>query len=93
MSMWLLPFTLAGLIGFAMLLSSVLLELCRAARQAARVAAISIRVRLRERRRPTIREWWYCFCREITDGYDSLIIGFIEVPRDPMKPIRARLPR
>lgn len=67
-------------------------EVWRAGRQSLRVAAVAIRVHLADRRRVSCREWWRAFKRELFSSYSSLIIGFIEIPRDPSKPLRARLP-
>lgn len=88
----LLPFACigAGMVAFVVFL--FVAEIIRALRQSKRVAAIAIRRSSGVRRRITCREWAYSFRREFFSSYSSLIIGFIEIPRDPRKRLRARLP-
>lgn len=89
---WLLPFACigAGMVAFILFLFAA--EVIRALRQSKRVAAIAIRRSNMKRRRITCREWVWAFRREFFSSYDSLIIGFIEIPRNPSKPLRARIP-
>lgn len=92
MTWLLLPFACigAGVVAFVSWL--FVAEVYRALRQSRRVAAVVIRRSSMVRRRITCREWAYSFRREFFSSYSSLIVGFIEIPRDPSKPLRARFP-
>lgn len=76
-----------------MVVCLLLEEVFRALRQSHRIAVVCIRTRLFQRRNPTLREWWRCFCREVFSEYTSLEISFIEIPHDPSKPMRSALRR
>lgn len=86
---FLLPFATIGFGVVAAIVMQFLAEIVRAARQSKRVAAISIR-RTTGARKITARQWAYAFRRELFSGYDSLIVGSVEIPHDPSKPIRDR---
>jgi hypothetical protein len=79
-------FTVVGFV-----VGSVLQEIFRAIRQSHRVVSVSIRAGGGERRSPTWREWWRAFRYDFCSSYSSLVIRFIEIPRDPSKPMRSRL--
>lgn len=80
-----------GSVVVATCVSLVLREAIRAVRQGLRVAAVATRIY--SRRRPSLKEDWFAIKREFCRSYSSLIIGFVEIPHDPSKPLRARLPR
>jgi len=87
-----LPFAMIG-VGVVVFVSCLLIgEVIRALRQSKRIAAIAIRHASGERRRITCREWLFSFRRELFSSYTSLRVGFIDVPRNPSCPFRARLP-
>jgi hypothetical protein len=85
---FMLPFTMIGVFVVSFFVFYLLSETVRAIRQSHRVATVHIRVSTAERRRPTVREWWYCFIREFDRKYDYLTIGFINIPHNPSKPMR-----
>jgi len=85
-----LPFAAIGAAIVAFFLACIVSETVRAVRQSRRVAAVAVR-HATGRRRITAREWWYGFKREWFSGYSSLVIGFVEIPRNPDEPLRGRL--
>jgi hypothetical protein len=70
----------------------VMRELIRAARQAMRIAHVVARANGR-REKPSFGLWWSAFRHDFTSSYDSLVIRYVEMPRNPSRPMRARLPR
>ena len=66
-------------------------ELVRAARQAVRIAHVVARAKGRDNR-PGFRLWWRAFRRDLFSSYSTMTIRFVELPRNPSKPMRARLP-
>ena len=88
---WIIPFSVCAAIGaggIALVAWSFLSEIVRAVRQSHRVATVHVRVSLAERRRPTWREWWFSFRRELFRSYSYLTIGFINIPHNPSEPMR-----
>lgn len=89
-SIFVLPFAVIGVIVFVLAAVSFAREVIRSARQAARVAAVGVRVGAGERRKPSLKEYGFAFRSEFCSSYDSLIIGHVEIPHDPSKPLRDR---
>ena len=67
----------------------VLKELVRAFRQSQRVVTIATR-KYTDRRKPTLKERWWGFKRELLRGYTTLEIHDIVIPHDPSQPIRGK---
>lgn len=86
------PFTAIGVGIVTFLICLLIGELNRAIRQSHRVATVAVRAGGGPRRKITYREWRRAFKREFGSSYSSLIIRFVEIPHDPSKPLRARLP-
>ncbi|PWE57147.1 hypothetical protein DEM27_05765 [Metarhizobium album] len=89
---FLVPFAMIGAGVVTLIIIVVSAELIRAARQSKRVAAVAVRYNCQGRRRITAKEWCFAFRRELTSGYSSLRIGYVDIPRNPDQPMRARLP-
>lgn len=85
---FLIPFAAIGAGLVALVACLLIQEIVRAARQAGRVAAVSVRAS-GERRKPTQREWRFAFRREFWSAYHTIRIGIFEIPHNPSKPIRA----
>lgn len=66
----------------------VMCEFIRAFRQGNRVAVITTRHLFD--RQPSLKERLKAFQCEILRGYDTLVIGNIEIPHNPNEPIRGR---
>lgn len=88
MTMALAPLTAIGAGVVVFLTIIALAETIRAIRQSHRVATVSARV-FERRRKPTWREWYYAFRRELFNGYTVLRIGWIEIPHNPNERLRS----
>lgn len=86
-----LPFAAIGVGVVVFLLCLLLQEIDRSIRQGARVAAVCAR-KYRGQRKATPKQILYAIKREFGSSYSSLVVGFVEIPRNPSKPMRARLP-
>lgn len=92
MGWWIIPLSVCASVG-ALVIGFIgwviLSEIVRAIRQSHRVATVSVRICMHERRRPTWREWWFAFRREFFRAhYSYLTIGFINIPFNPSEPMR-----
>lgn len=86
------PFAAIGVGVVTFVLCLLVGELNRAIRQSHRVATVAVRAGGGPRRKIRYKEWRRAFKREFGSSYSSLIIRFVEIPHDPSKPLRARLP-
>lgn len=83
--------TVIGGLVVLMVSTSFIVEVVRAARNSHRVATVAVRTK--QRRKPSLKEWWFAFKKDLYSGYSELQIGWIGIPHNPSVPLRNRLPR